>query len=112
MAYRNIPEKPDKLFGALAHPIRVKIIECLVKCGPTTPKALSKKISERMPRKISLQLLLQHIKILEKNNIIIRTKQGRLHWCELRSRSVEQMIEWLALQNYLWQDSIDRFEAQ
>jgi DNA-binding MarR family transcriptional regulator len=76
----------DNTFRALADPTRQQIIGMLVE-----------------PFDISFAAVSKHIKILERANLVTRTKRGREVYVLLNTQPMQQAQDWLSFYQQFWQ---------
>ena len=93
----------DLLFGALADSTRRGIIERL-SVGEATVTELA------APYSISLPAISRHLKVLERASIITRSQDGRWRSAELSPTSLAYATAWLALQERVWAERLDRLD--
>lgn len=98
----------DLVFHALADPTRREILRLIAQRDYTITELAE-------PFTISLAAISKHIKILEKAGLLIRNKEGRIHYCRLESRPLKEALEsidelqqywdkqFMALEEYLTQ---------
>ncbi|WP_429911806.1 ArsR/SmtB family transcription factor [Glycocaulis sp.] len=70
-------DKMDRIFKALASPVRRELLDCL-KDDPQTTGALC----ERFPA-LDRCTVMQHLKVLEKADLVIFQRKGRERWNHL-----------------------------
>lgn len=85
----------NKIFPALAHPMRRYIIECLCD-GDETPGQLA----ERVP--LDLATILKHLKVLEQSGLIHTSKVGRVRTCRIAPESMRLLERWIADRHRVW----------
>ncbi len=73
----------DKIFHALADNTRRQILE-RIKEEEFSVTELAE------PFDMSLAAVSKHLKVLEKAGLIERTKQGKIHWCGLKTEPLTQ----------------------
>ena len=96
-------EELDLLFGALADATRRGIIEQLA-VGEATVTELA------APYAISLPAISRHLKVLERASIITRSHEGRWRSAQLSPSSLASAATWIALNERLWTERIDRLD--
>jgi DNA-binding transcriptional ArsR family regulator len=94
----------DLVFGALAHPIRRRILEDLSR-GAATIKELA------APFQISLPGLMKHVGVLETAGLVKTNKHGRIRTCQLDAGPMLSAAEWLAYYEAFWNNQMDSLEA-
>ena len=90
-----------RVFHALADPTRRAIVEQLAR-GPAAVKALAE------PRAMSLQAVLEHLKVLEGAGVIATEKVGRVRSCRLEPAVLRAAERWLAGQRTESERQLDR----
>jgi DNA-binding transcriptional ArsR family regulator len=96
-------ENLDLLFGALADATRRGIVERLA-AGEATVTELA------APFSISLPAISRHLKVLERASLITRSREGRWRHARLSPTSLAGAATWLARQERLWTESLDRLD--
>jgi len=96
-------EDLDLLFGALADATRRGIVERLA-AGEATVTELA------APFSISLPAISRHLKVLERASLITRNREGRWRHARLSPTSLAGAATWLARQEQLWTESLDRLD--
>lgn len=98
--------KNDQLsltFFALSHPSRRKMLLMLRK-GEYTVKDLS------MPFEMSKPVITKHLKILERANLISRTKNAQWRPTKLEVKPLLEAIDWFNEFSELWTDSLNKLD--
>jgi len=93
----------DLVFGALADATRRGIIERLA-VGEATVTELA------APFPISLPAISRHLKVLEHASLITRSQHGRWRGARLSPTSLTAVAAWLAQQEQLWAERLDRLD--
>lgn len=91
-------------FHALAHPLRREIVALLIKQMKATVLEIAAHFD------ISLNGVSKHLKVLEKAGVIQRNIQGRMHYCSLRTESLDEAEAWLTHYRQFWQTRLDGLE--
>jgi DNA-binding transcriptional ArsR family regulator len=94
----------DAALGALADPIRRRIVERLGK-GEATVGALAE------PFDVSMPAISRHLGVLERAGLITRTKHGQWRTCRLRTDTVDELRAWLGGLQPVWDQHFDSLEA-
>lgn len=98
----------DRVFAALAHPVRRAI---LVQCGMERQSVADL----ARPHAMSLNAISKHIKNLESANLVSREVDGNVHKIGVRSDTVRPAMNWLSHHVNLWDESLlnlrNRLEA-
>lgn len=95
----------DRVFLALGHPVRRRILRRLVQ-GPATVTAIAE------PYQMSLNAVSKHVKILERANLIQREIIGREHYCSFRPGSLKSVSKWLDYYQTFWTTRFDALEQE
>ena len=103
MSPERTSEDLDLLFGALSDATRRGIVEQLA-VGEATVTELA------APYAISLPAISRHLKVLERASIITRSQQGKWRSARLSPASLAGAAAWLALNERLWGERIDRLD--
>ena len=94
----------DLVFSALADPTRRAML------GRLSGKTMSvKELSE--PFSMSKPAITKHLKVLERAGLLARDKVGRVHHCNLDSRPLRQVSDWLSHYEQFWNEKLDSLEA-
>lgn len=87
-------------FSALSDPTRRAIISKLAKGDMPIMELAS-------PFDMSLPAVSKHIRVLEKAGLVIRKKQGRVHYCRLNAQPLRDAAKWLAFYQKFWNAKLD-----
>lgn len=90
-------EQLDKTFFALSDPVRRSILAQLAS-GQATVLQLAE------PHAISIPAVSKHLKLLEKADLVSRTKRGRIHYMKLNPGPLKEANEWTAFYQDFWKD--------
>jgi DNA-binding transcriptional ArsR family regulator len=93
----------DGTFAALADPTRRRIVATLA-AGPRTISALAD------PLPMSLVAVSKHIGVLERANLVARTRAGRSQVCRLRPEALREATAWLERYREFWTTQLDAVE--
>jgi DNA-binding transcriptional ArsR family regulator len=91
-------------FAALADPTRRAILERLSQ-GEASVTELAR------PFNMSLPAISKHLKVLEKAQLISRSKEAQWRPCRLESAPIKEVADWSASYRHFWEGSFDRLEA-
>ncbi|WP_086819163.1 helix-turn-helix transcriptional regulator [Allokutzneria sp. NRRL B-24872] len=94
-------ERLDRLFHALADSTRRDMVERLVR-GPASVSELAGS------RSMTLQAVMQHLKVLEACGLVRTEKVGRVRTCALQPDGLRQAEAWLSGQRAGWENRLDR----
>jgi DNA-binding transcriptional ArsR family regulator len=92
-------------FRALAHPIRLEIVERLA-AGPATVGEVTRGFD------VSKPAISKHLKVLEETGVVTRVVEGRTHRLSLEPAVLDEAAEWMDRQRALWErlfDVVDKF---
>jgi DNA-binding transcriptional ArsR family regulator len=90
----------NNTFSALSDPTRRAIISKLAE-GDIPIMELA------APFDMSLPAVSKHIRVLEKAGLLIRRKQGRVHYCRLNAGPLRDAAKWLAFYQQFWDAKLD-----
>ena len=94
----------DRYFQAMADPYRRGFIERLSK-GPASVKELA------APANVNLPAVLKHLRVLEKGNIVISEKVGRVRTYRMRPDAFDAMTNWIEQRQRDLNAAFDRLEV-
>ena len=95
----------DSFFGAMSDPTRRAVIERLAS-GPASVSEL------HAPHQMALPTFMRHLRVLEDTGILRSIKRGRVRTCQIEAGPLIEAEGWLAWQRTIWEDRMDRREAQ
>lgn len=87
-------------FRALAHPIRLKIVERLAS-GPATVGEVGSGTG------VSKPAISKHLKVLEETGVVTRVVVGRVHRLSLEPAALVEASEWMDRQRAHWERLFD-----
>ncbi|HVZ80259.1 MAG TPA: metalloregulator ArsR/SmtB family transcription factor [bacterium] len=90
-------------FAALSDPTRRAMLARLA-TGEASVQELAK------PFHMSLPAISKHLKVLEKNGLIIRRSQAQKRLCKLKTEPIKDAVDWLEHHRKLWEDQLDRLD--
>ncbi|MBL8523725.1 MAG: winged helix-turn-helix transcriptional regulator [Betaproteobacteria bacterium] len=93
----------DAVFTALAHPARRAMLARLCK-GEATVGELAE------PLEMSLPAVTKHLKMLEKAELISRSRNAQWRPCRLEEAPLNTASEWIEEQRKVWEARLDRLE--
>jgi DNA-binding transcriptional ArsR family regulator len=96
-------KKNTDIFGALADPNRRKIL-LLLSAGVLTVSALVEQFE------VSRPAISKHIKILEENNLVAVTDQGRERFCELQQQGFQELFDWIKFYDVFWNEKLNNLD--
>lgn len=94
----------DQTFQALADPTRRQVLERLSH-GPTTVTELAE------PFDMALPSFLQHLKVLERSQLVSSEKVGRVRTFKLVPQQIENAELWLKTQRDLWERRLNQLDS-
>jgi DNA-binding transcriptional ArsR family regulator len=94
----------DQTYGALAHPLRRKLLESLRK-GPVRVTELAR------PFDVSLAAVSKHIQVLQNADLVRRAVIGRDHLISLEAQPLVAAREWIDTYRVFWESRVDALEA-
>ena len=94
----------DAVFMALAHPVRRAMLARLGQAEATVGELAQ-------PLGISLPGVTKHLKVLERANLISRSKDAQWRRCQLQEAPINLAGEWIAEQRKTWESRLDRLEG-
>lgn len=91
------------VFQAIADPNRRAIIGLLAK-----QKLTINAVAEHFP--ISRPAISRHIKVLTECGLVVVHRQGRERYCEVRLDRLNEVSEWIAYYQKVWEQRFDRLD--
>jgi DNA-binding transcriptional ArsR family regulator len=101
----NGQEQLDRTFAALADPTRRAILGRLARRASASVSELAE------PFAIKLPAVMKHLGVLDKANLITRSKSGRVVTVRLRPESMREAMAWLRRQERFWSSRLDKLTA-
>jgi DNA-binding transcriptional ArsR family regulator len=95
-------------FRAIAHPIRRGIVERLAR-GPATVGVATRGFG------VSKPTISKHLKVLEREGVVVRTVTGRIHLLDLNPAPLAKAADWFDQQRVVWArmfDAVDDLLAE
>jgi DNA-binding transcriptional ArsR family regulator len=103
-AVRQTTAGLDEAFGALAHPVRRRILESTIRSG--------RRITELSDDfDISLAAVSKHVKVLERARLVSRQIIGRDHLIRARADQLRAVRTWIDRQTMFWERALARLKA-
>jgi DNA-binding transcriptional ArsR family regulator len=94
----------DGAFGALAHPVRRRILESTIRRG--------RRITELCDDfDITLAAVSKHVKVLERAGLVSRQIVGRDHLIRARADQLRAIRAWIDRQTTFWERALGRLKA-
>ncbi|UMR29516.1 metalloregulator ArsR/SmtB family transcription factor [Massilia sp. MB5] len=97
-------EHLDAVFTALAHPARRAMLTRLSR-GEATVGELAE------PFEMSLPAVTKHLKMLERAELISRSKSAQWRLCRLEEAPLKTASDWIEEQRKVWDARFDRLEG-
>jgi DNA-binding transcriptional ArsR family regulator len=94
----------SQVFGALADPTRLAIIERLMREGEKSTGDLAK------PFAMSKPAISRHIRVLEESGLIERRVVRQFRMCRVRAGALDDVSSWIEQQRQFWNASFDRLD--
>jgi DNA-binding transcriptional ArsR family regulator len=94
----------DDAFGALAHPVRRRIVEATTRKGRGVTE-----LTEEFD--ISIAAVSRHVKILERAGLVSREILGRDHVIRARMEELRAVRDWIERQTTFWERAMARLKA-
>ena len=91
-------------FGALADPTRRAMLARLA-----TGEATVGQLAE--PFAVSLPAISQHLKVLERAGLVVRTREAQWRPSRLQVDPLDEAVDWLLARRRTWDARMDRLEA-
>jgi DNA-binding transcriptional ArsR family regulator len=95
----------NDVFGALAHPLRCRIVERLA-AGPTTVGRATAGFA------VSKPAISRHVRVLEDAGVVVRTIAGRTHRLHLNMAALDETAAWIDRRRVAWERVFDAVEEQ
>ncbi|MEX0589742.1 MAG: metalloregulator ArsR/SmtB family transcription factor [Xanthobacteraceae bacterium] len=92
------------LFGALADPTRLAIVERLLREGERSVGEIAK------PLPLTLPAISRHIRVLEEAGILERRIDRQWRRYRVRAQAMRDLDEWMKIYRSFWTASLDRLE--
>jgi DNA-binding transcriptional ArsR family regulator len=93
-----------RTFAVLADPTRRAILQQLA-TGEKTVNELAE------PFNLSLPAISKHLKVLEKAQLITRSRSAQRRPCRIRTVPLQEVDEWMAQYRRFWAESFDRLDV-
>jgi DNA-binding transcriptional ArsR family regulator len=97
--------KLDAVYGAIAHPVRRRVLNQLRTRGATVTQLAA-------AHPMSLAAVSKHIRVLENAGLVRRTIVGREHRLTLEPAPLGAAAGWLDTYRAFWEDRLDLLEAR
>ena len=93
-----------QVFGALADPTRLAIVERLLREGEKSAGDLAEPFSMSKPA------ISRHIKVLEESGLIEKRIERQFRICRIRPEAIDAVGSWIEHQRKFWNASFDRLD--
>ena len=93
-----------QVFGALADPTRLAIVERLLREGEKSAGDLAK------PFAMSKPAISRHIRVLEESGLIEKRVDRQFRMCRIKPEAINAVGNWIDEQRRFWNLSFDRLE--
>ena len=98
------PTPLPAVFGALADPTRLAIIERLLSEGERTAGEIAE------PFAMSKPAISKHLKVLEEAGLIERRVERQWRLCRIRPEGIRTIDDWMKRYRAFWEASFDRLD--
>jgi DNA-binding transcriptional ArsR family regulator len=92
------------VFGALADPTRLAIVERLLREGEKSAGDLAEPFSMSKPA------ISRHIKVLEESGLIEKRIERQFRMCKINPDAIDELSNWIKKQREFWNSSFDRLD--
>ncbi|MEX1997803.1 MAG: metalloregulator ArsR/SmtB family transcription factor [Candidatus Andersenbacteria bacterium] len=99
----NVEKKLDFIFASLSDPTRRRILRRVAQ-RPLTVSEIAR------PYSISLPAVSKHLKILERAELIKRSKRGRKHIVQLNPDSLQTAEQYIVKYKKFWEYKLDSLQ--
>ena len=96
-------ETLDRTFSALSDPTRRAILRRLVARNRTVTELAE-------PFEISMAAVSKHLRVLEKAELIVQEREGRVRRCRLSAGPLKYAARWIDDYRRFWEESLDRLD--
>jgi DNA-binding transcriptional ArsR family regulator len=100
------PDRLSQTFAALADPTRRAILARL-----TRGEANVSDLAKPFLRTMSLPAVTKHLKVLEKADLIVKTREAQWRPCKINGAAFRDVAEWVEEYRSFWEESLDRLDA-
>jgi len=92
------------IFGALADPTRLAIVERLLADGERSVGDLAR------PFAMSLPAISRHLRVLESVGLIERRTEKQWRYCRARPEAIRMVYDWMSRYRRHWDGALDRLQ--
>ena len=100
----DLDDPLTRTFAALADPTRRAMLARLA-----TGEATVSQLAE--PFAVSLPAISQHLKVLERAGLVVRTREAQWRPSRLQVDPIDEAVDWLLARRRTWDSRMDRLEA-
>ncbi len=93
-----------QVFGALADPTRLAIVERLLREGEKSAGDLAEPFSMSKPA------ISRHIRVLEESGLIEKRIERQFRMCKINPDAIDELGVWIEKQREFWNASFDRLD--
>lgn len=93
-----------QVFGALADPTRLAIVERLLREGEKSAGDLAEPFSMSKPA------ISRHIRVLEESGLIKKRIERQFRMCRINPNAIDELSSWIDNQRQFWSASFDRLD--
>lgn len=93
------------VFGALSDPIRLAIVERLLREGERSAGEIAE------PFAVSKPAISKHLRVLEDAGLIERRVERQWRVCRVRPEAIRALDDWMRQYRAFWEGSFDRLDA-
>src|SRR5262249_54426854 len=98
------PDPLDAVFGALAHPVRRRMLQRLTGGAASVGELAA-------PFSVSAPAISKHVRVLERAGLVRRERDGRLHRMDLSGGALGEALRWLDRNHRFWTARLDSLAA-
>lgn len=95
------PDRLSRTFAALADPTRRAILARLSEGARSVTELAA-------PHDMSLPAISKHLRVLEQNGLIARSRNAQWRPCQLQASPLKDAVDWLEQYRRFWEESLDR----
>jgi DNA-binding transcriptional ArsR family regulator len=96
----------SQTFAALADPTRRAMLARL-----TRGEASVSELARPFLKDMSLPAVTKHLKVLEKAQLITKTREAQWRPCKLNATALRDVADWMEPYRQYWEESFDRLDA-
>ena len=99
------PDTLDRVFAALAHPIRREVLTRLAREGSASVSELAE------PFDVTLMAVSKHLKVLDEAGLVRRERDGRVRRCTFDPEPLAATRDWIERHRHYWERRLDALAA-